>query len=124
MQIKAKKELVVGWATRLPMLSLDLLLIFVVGFLPDVAASALQRVKYNSPGLVVDLGVGLWAWPLPMDYDGDGDYDIVVCCPDKPGQALQRDLFLRERRWRREDAGFQARRESWCRPQKYPTELC
>ena len=46
--------------------------------------AALERIKYNHPGLVVDLGVGLWAWPLPMDYDGDGDYDMVVCCPDKP----------------------------------------
>ena len=45
---------------------------------------AFERVKYNNPGLVVDLGVGLWAWPLPMDYDSDGDYDMVVCCPDKP----------------------------------------
>ncbi|MBP84060.1 MAG: hypothetical protein CMO61_09475, partial [Verrucomicrobiales bacterium] len=27
----------------------------------------LQPLKYNNPGLVVDLGVGLWAWPLPMD---------------------------------------------------------
>ncbi|MEY3772410.1 MAG: hypothetical protein RL067_424, partial [Verrucomicrobiota bacterium] len=26
----------------------------------------LERLKYNHPGLVVDLGVGLWAWPLPM----------------------------------------------------------
>ena len=46
--------------------------------------AALERIKYNNPGLVVDLGVGLWAWPLPMDYDRDGDYDMVVCCPDKP----------------------------------------
>jgi hypothetical protein len=46
--------------------------------------AALERIKYNNPGLIVDLGVGLWAWPLPMDYDGDGDYDIVVSCPDKP----------------------------------------
>ncbi|MHC4434426.1 MAG: FG-GAP repeat domain-containing protein [Planctomycetota bacterium] len=46
--------------------------------------AALERIKYNNPGLVVDLGVGLWAWPLPMDYDNDGDYDMVVCCPDKP----------------------------------------
>jgi hypothetical protein len=45
---------------------------------------SLQRLKYNNPGLVVDLGVGLWAWPLPMDYDDDGDYDLVVSCPDKP----------------------------------------
>ncbi len=43
-----------------------------------------HRIKYNNPGLVVDLGVGLWAWPLPMDWDGDGDYDLVVSCRDKP----------------------------------------
>ena len=47
-------------------------------------ADGLQRVKYNHPGLVVDLGVGLWAWPLPMDYDGDGDWDLVVSCRDVP----------------------------------------
>ena len=46
--------------------------------------TGLERMKYNNPGLVVDLGVGLWAWPLPMDYDGDGDYDLVVSCSDKP----------------------------------------
>jgi hypothetical protein len=44
----------------------------------------LERLQYNHPGLVVDLGVGLWAWPLPMDFDGDGDLDLVVNCPDKP----------------------------------------
>jgi len=43
----------------------------VVGPLPD-----LKRLKYNHPGLVVDLGVGLWAWPLPMDYDDDGDVGL------------------------------------------------
>jgi hypothetical protein len=43
-----------------------------------------QRMAYNNPGLVVDLGVGLWAWPMPMDYDGDGDYDLVVSCRDVP----------------------------------------
>jgi hypothetical protein len=48
------------------------------------AAPKLERLKYNHPGLVVDLGVGLWAWPLPMDFDGDGDLDLVVNCPDKP----------------------------------------
>lgn len=48
------------------------------------AAAGLERLKYNHPGLVVDLGVGLWAWPLPMDFDGDGDLDLVVNCPDKP----------------------------------------
>lgn len=47
-------------------------------------AASLERLKYNNPGLVVDLSVGLWAWPLPMDFDGDGDLDLVVNCPDKP----------------------------------------
>ena len=42
------------------------------------------RLKYNNPGLVIDLGVGLWGWPLPMDYDKDGDYDLVISCSDKP----------------------------------------
>ncbi len=44
----------------------------------------LDRIKYNNPGLAVDLGVGLWAWPVPHDADGDGDYDLIVSCPDKP----------------------------------------
>ena len=48
------------------------------------APSQLEPIRYNNPGLVVDLGVGLWAWPLPMDYDRDGDLDLVVSCPDKP----------------------------------------
>ena len=69
-------------------------IVAVVGFFPMIAspstvassteASELRRLKYNHPGLVVDLGVGLWAWPLPMDYDQDGDLDLVVSCPDKP----------------------------------------
>ena len=52
--------------------------------LPAVPGEILERLKYNHPGLVVDLGVGLWAFPLPMDFDGDGDLDLVVSCPDKP----------------------------------------
>ena len=48
------------------------------------SAHALDRLKYNNPGLTVDLGVGLWAWPVPVDFDGDGDLDLVVNCPDKP----------------------------------------
>lgn len=51
---------------------------------PDVDADRLERLQYNDPDLVVDLGVGLWAWPLPMDFDKDGDNDLVVVCPDKP----------------------------------------
>lgn len=48
------------------------------------AADELVPVRYNNPGLTVDLGVGLWAWPMPMDFDEDGDLDLVVSCPDKP----------------------------------------
>ena len=51
-------------------------------------AENLERLKYNNPGLVVDLGVGLWAWPLPMDFDGDGDLDLVVNCPDQPSNGV------------------------------------
>ena len=49
-----------------------------VGMLSALSASEVDRVRYNNPGLEVDLGVGLWAWPLPMDYDDDGDLDLVV----------------------------------------------
>lgn len=45
---------------------------------------ALQRLKYNYPGLTVDLGVGLGSWPLPMDYNNDGKTDLVVISSDVP----------------------------------------
>jgi hypothetical protein len=51
-------------------------------------AQTLEPLKYNNPGLVVDLGVGLWAWPVPCDADGDGDYDLIVSCPDKPSNGV------------------------------------
>ena len=44
----------------------------------DDADYKLQPLRYNNPGLVVDLGVGLWAWPMPIDYDKDGDMDLLV----------------------------------------------
>src|SRR5689334_12087032 len=53
-----------------------------------LAASALERLPYNHPGLVVDLGVGLWAGPVPCDADGDGDFDLIVSCPDKPSNGV------------------------------------
>jgi len=62
--------------------------------LPGIARSAdesdwkLPPLKYNHPGLEVDLGVGLWACPMPMDYDGDGDMDLLVSCPDKPSNGV------------------------------------
>src|SRR5688572_8673614 len=44
----------------------------------------LERVRYNHPGLTVDLGVGLYGFPLPIDLEGDGDMDLIVTCPDRP----------------------------------------
>jgi len=52
------------------------------------ASPGLERLSYNHPGLVVDLGVGLWAWPVPCDADGDGDFDLIVSCPDKPSNGV------------------------------------
>jgi hypothetical protein len=59
-------------------------LLCLILFPATLAAEGLEPLRYNHPGLVVDLGVGLWAWPLPMDFDGDGDMDLLVSCPDKP----------------------------------------
>lgn len=57
-------------------------------FAVSTSGAGLERLKYNNPGLIVDLGVGLQPWPLPMDYDGDGDNDLVVSCPDKPYNGM------------------------------------
>lgn len=54
----------------------------------EVQRQALERLPYNHPGLVVDLGVGLWAWPVPCDADGDGDFDLIVSCPDQPHNGV------------------------------------
>jgi hypothetical protein len=50
-------------------------------------AATLERLRYNHPGLAVDLGVGLWSAPVPWDADGDGDFDLIVVCHDKPYQG-------------------------------------
>ena len=47
-----------------------------------------QALKYNNPGLTVDLGVGLWAWPIPIDYDHDGDMDLLVSSQGKPYNGI------------------------------------
>lgn len=53
-----------------------------------VRSQSLEPLRYNNPGLEVDLGVGLWAWPVPCDADGDGDFDLIVSCPDKPSNGV------------------------------------
>lgn len=62
--------------------------VFSLALMHSVAADDLTRLRYNHPGLVVDMGVGLWAWPLPCDADGDGDFDLIVSCPDKPSNGV------------------------------------
>ncbi|MGB7158313.1 MAG: VCBS repeat-containing protein [Tepidisphaeraceae bacterium] len=59
-----------------------------LGSVPPARAQQLEPLKFNHPGLVVDLGVGLWATPMPMDYDRDGDLDLVVVSPDKPSNGI------------------------------------
>ena len=51
-------------------------------------ASQFERINYNNPDAIPDLGVGLWAWPLPMDYDDDGDFDLLVSCKDVPFNGI------------------------------------
>ncbi|MBN1987204.1 MAG: hypothetical protein JW761_12920, partial [Prolixibacteraceae bacterium] len=68
------------------------ILIFVLNFHSGFAqkdnVGELVRIKYNHPGLITDLGVGLWAWPFPVDYDHDGDLDLLVNCPDHPFNGI------------------------------------
>lgn len=69
------------------------------------AAGELKLLKYNNPGLIDDLAVGLWAWPLVMDYDGDGRLDLVVSCPDTPYNGT---YFFRNSGGNGADAVFEA----------------
>lgn len=63
-------------------------LVYSLNFMKPVMGQKLERLAYNNPELIVDLGVGLWAWPLPMDYDGDGLMDLVVVCTDTPYKGI------------------------------------
>lgn len=63
------------------------LLALAIGLLFAVSvtnAAELERMKYNNPGLIVDLAVGLWAWPVPVDVNGDGHTDLIISCEDTP----------------------------------------
>lgn len=64
------------------------LLLLLFPFTITTRASELTQLRYNNPGLHVDLGVGLWAWPVPCDADNDGDFDLIVSCPDKPSNGI------------------------------------
>lgn len=58
--------------------------VLIVSPVSIILSQNLERLAYNNPGLIVDLGVGLWAWPLPMDYNDNGLTDLVVICTDVP----------------------------------------
>ena len=58
-------------------------LVYVSLWLVGVLESAdLQRIKYNNPGFMVDLGVGLWAWPMPVGWNGDKGPDLLIGAED------------------------------------------
>lgn len=63
-------------------LTLTLSSVYVSAETSKASTGRLQRLKYNNPGLVVDVGVGLWGWPLPMDYNHDGLIDLVLSSTD------------------------------------------
>jgi len=65
-----------------------LFFLFFAGCVSHLSKPAFQRIKFNNPDQVVDLGAGLWAQPVPMDYDGDGDMDLLVSCRDKPYNGI------------------------------------
>lgn len=71
-----------------PKQTLPLLCVLLTLLAQATLRADLEPLKYNHPGLAVDLGVGLWAWPMPMDYDGDGDMDLLVACPDSPSNGV------------------------------------
>lgn len=56
--------------------------------IPPPRPASADLLRYNNPGLEVDLAVGLWGIPLPYDYDGDGLKDLLVSCPDNPYKGL------------------------------------
>lgn len=65
--------------------ALTILVAFSLAF--SGAASDARKLKYNNPGLTVDLGVGLWGYPMPLDYDRDGDTDLLVVSMGKVGSG-------------------------------------
>jgi hypothetical protein len=42
------------------------------------ASQRLERLQYNNPDLLVELGVGLCSLPMPIDYNGNGLTDLLV----------------------------------------------
>lgn len=61
------------------------------------------RIKYNNPGLVVDLGVGLWGWPVPCDRNADGLSDLIVIA----GSSPSRGVYYFENTGLRDEAGVE-----------------
>ena len=62
---------------------LGLLLAVLIAFGTQLHAgehSGLTPVRYQHPGLNVDLGVGLWGNPIPCDRNNDELPDLIVVC--------------------------------------------
>ena len=56
------------------------------GAMPAEKMHGFVRMKFNNPGLVVDMGIGIWGRAEPYDYDGDGRRDIILRSFSKPSQ--------------------------------------
>lgn len=50
----------------------------------------LEALRYNNPGLEVDLGVGLWGIPFPVDFNGDGRHELLVGSGGRPSNGIFR----------------------------------
>jgi hypothetical protein len=67
-----------------PLIYFAISILFIIIVRMAYSSGGLEPLRYNHPGLLVDLGVGLWAWPLPMDFNDNGLIDLVVVCTDVP----------------------------------------
>ncbi|MDD4019784.1 MAG: FG-GAP-like repeat-containing protein, partial [Kiritimatiellae bacterium] len=47
----------------------------------------LERMAFNNPDAIVDLGCGIWPNPFIYDYDGDDDLDIVISYRSVPSEG-------------------------------------
>ena len=50
--------------------------------------SALEKLRYNNDGLVVDLGVGLWGHAFPVDLSGQGNNALLVESSGVPSNGI------------------------------------
>jgi len=70
------------------MKKLSFLPLLVVALFASAQDADWNKVKYNNPGLTVDLEEGLWPIPIPVDNDNDGLTDLFVTETSLPNKGL------------------------------------